>query len=108
LYHIFVRVDLIEVCKSAGIELAFLTVSLFTSTIQKSLSFNSRIIFSAIFLPIHFIHSIVLLSAHFTAKISLSIHRESICIATFHHTPDIFINSENTFFSSDSMKPKSD
>ncbi|MDP2396253.1 MAG: hypothetical protein Q8M44_05270 [bacterium] len=99
---------MIEVCKSGAMELVFLRVSLSVNTIQKSLSFNSRIIFSAIFLPIHFIHSIVLLSSHLIANNNLSIHRDNICIATFHHTPDIFISSEKTFFSSGSMNQKSD
>jgi hypothetical protein len=56
-------------------------------------------IFSAIFFQIHFIDSIVLLSPSFAEEISKSTQRESICIATFPQIQDIFINSENNFFS---------
>ncbi|MBT3727121.1 hypothetical protein HOG21_05590 [bacterium] len=79
---------------------AFFTVSELVITIPKSLSFSSSIIFSAIFFQIHFVDSIVLLSSHSIAIINLSIHIDNICIATFHHTHDIFISSVNTFFSS--------
>jgi hypothetical protein len=68
--------------------------------IQKSLSFISRIIFSAIFLPIHLIHSIIVLLLLEIAKSSFSTPRDSTCIATFQPTQEIFINSLKTFFSS--------
>ncbi|MDF1682520.1 MAG: hypothetical protein P1U46_01905 [Patescibacteria group bacterium] len=74
--------------------------------IPKSLSLSSKIIFSAIFFPIHFIDSIVLLSSDSIANISLSNQRDNICIATFQPTQDIFISSVNTFFSHKSRKPK--
>ncbi|MDR1988521.1 MAG: hypothetical protein LBQ24_07575 [Candidatus Peribacteria bacterium] len=107
LYHIFERVDLIELCKSDGKLLAFKTFSLLEIFIQKFLSFISRMIFSAIFFQIHLIHSIVLLSFVEMAKSNLETHKDKICIATFHQIQDIFINSLKTFFSSFSINPKS-
>jgi hypothetical protein len=101
-----VRVDLIEICKSPEIEFAFLTVFLSLSTTQKSLSLSSKIILPAIFFHIHLIHSIVLLSSSCIAITNLSIHKDNICIATFHHTHDILINSENTFLSVCSINQK--
>gem|GEM_PF-699235 len=85
---------------------AFITFSVFLKSIENSLSFNSRIIFSAIFLPTHFTLSIVLLSSHFIAIISLSTQRDNICIATFQPIQEIFISSANTFFSSFSINQK--
>ncbi|MDR2411862.1 MAG: hypothetical protein LBD88_04840 [Candidatus Peribacteria bacterium] len=99
--------DLIELCKSGGKLFAFKILSLEEIFIQKSLSFISRIIFSAIFFQIHLIHSIVLLSPLFIAKNNLSIQSDNICIATFQPIQGIFINSLNIFFSSFSKNQKS-
>ncbi|MDR2639798.1 MAG: hypothetical protein LBC61_00180 [Candidatus Peribacteria bacterium] len=71
LYHIFVRVDFIELCRSGDRLFAFKMLSFEERFIPKSLSFISRIIFSAIFFQIHLIHSIVLLSFPEIAKSSL-------------------------------------
>jgi hypothetical protein len=70
-----------------------------------SLSFSSKIIFSAIFLPIHFTDSIVFLSSFTIASNKTFFHKESISKATFQPTPEIFISSSKISFSSLVKKP---
>jgi hypothetical protein len=76
------------------------------ASLKISLSFNSKIIFAAIFFQIPGIEVIVTSSSIFTAWISLSIPRLSILFATFHPIPETFISSLKSSFSSFSRKPK--
>jgi len=100
LYHIVVSVSMIWDFVSGDILSFSQVVFSISPYLMKSLSLSSKIIFSAIFFPIHLIDSIVALSSSITAVESFSVQRERIFCATFHHTQDIFMSSENIFFSS--------
>jgi len=104
-YHIFTNVSLIEVNSSLFIAFTLFSTISFQEEIvtPKSLSLSSKTIFSAIFFHIHLMLSIVFLSSYEIASINLLIQSHKISIATFHHTPEIFISSVKIFFSNGSL-----
>lgn len=96
-YHIAIRLSIISLFRGA---VSSILLSFSNRSSTQTLLFISRIIFSAVFFPIHGIveSSLSSLSSMALARVLTHIHK--IFIAAFHPIQSIFNRFLNTFFSS--------